>query len=270
LLRLLGYPETLLSLFWSGLFVIIKDYILTQPFLSIIIPAHNEENRLPKTLEQVFDFTQTQTYTSEILVVENGSSDNTLEVARSFQKHYHNLFVLKEPASGKGLAVRKGMLTARGAYRFMCDADLSMPVTEINRFLPPALENFDIAIASREAPGAIRYNEPGYRHWGGRGVNLLIRLFAIPGLQDTQCGFKIFRGPIAEQLFPSQTLDNWSFDIELIFIARQRGYRIVEVPIPWYFNPDTKLNPFKDAIQMGLDIITIHRNLQRGLYDLKV
>jgi len=255
-------------LHWKASFTA-RGCILSHPFLSIIIPAHNEEDRLPKTLEQVFGFLQNQSYPSEVIVVENGSTDFTYEVARDFSQQHPNLRVLRETLRGKGLAVRKGMLAAEGGYRFMCDADLSMPIAEVNRFIPPALKNFDIAIASREAAGAFRYDEPGYRHWGGRGVNLLIRLFAIPGLRDTQCGFKMFRAPIAEDLFGHQRLINWSFDIELLYIARLRGYRIVELPIPWYFNPETKLNPFKDAIRMGLDILTIHRNARRGVYDRK-
>jgi glycosyltransferase involved in cell wall biosynthesis len=200
-------------------------------------------------------------------VVENGSSDGTLEVAQSYQKRYPELIVLSEFERGKGLAVRSGMLEAAGEYRFMCDADLSMPITEVSRFLPPKLKDFDIAIASREAPGAVRFNEPEYRHWGGRGVNMMIRLFAIPELRDTQCGFKMFRGSVADDLFQVQTLHNWSFDIELLFIARIRGYRIIEVPIPWYFNPETKLKPLQDAVQMGMDICAIRRNARRGTYD---
>jgi glycosyltransferase involved in cell wall biosynthesis len=243
---------------------------VTPPFLSIIIPAHNEENRLPSTLGKIFAFTQGQTYSSEVLVVENGSNDRTLEVAQSFEQRYPGLIVLKETGRGKGLAVRKGMLSASGKYRFMCDADLSMPIDEVNRFLPPELDDFDVAIGSREAPGAIRYNEPGYRHWGGRGVNLMIRLFAIPELRDTQCGFKMFRSPVAEDLFKNQTLKNWSFDIELLYIARMRRYRIIELPIPWYFNPETKLSPLKDALRMGLDILTIHRNARRSIYEPKI
>jgi glycosyltransferase involved in cell wall biosynthesis len=239
---------------------------VTKPFLSLIIPAYNEERRLPVTLEQVLGFTQSQPYKSEILVVENGSLDRTFEVAQDFAARVPNLHVLRQSQAGKGLAIQRGMLAAHGAYRFMCDADLSMPVEEVNRFLPPALGDFDIAIASREAPGAIRYHEPGYRHWGGRGVNYLIRLLALPGLRDTQCGFKMFRAPVAVDLFSSQTLTNWSFDIEILFIARQRGYRILELPIPWYFNPETKLSPFKDAIRMVLDIAAIHRNARRGVY----
>jgi dolichyl-phosphate beta-glucosyltransferase len=149
----------------------------------------------------------------------------------------------------------------------MCDADLSMPIAEINRFLPPVLDDFDIAIASREAPGSVRYNEPGYRHWGGRATNLLIRLMALPGLHDTQCGFKMFRSDIVEDIFHYQTIINWSFDIELLYIARLRGYRIKEVPIPWYFNAETKLNPIRDAINMFLDMLTIRRNARSNLYD---
>jgi glycosyltransferase involved in cell wall biosynthesis len=244
-----------------------RDNTLNQPFLSIIIPAHNEENRLPATLRKVFAFTEAQSYSAQVLVVENGSSDRTFEIARSFQEQYSNLKVIREAARGKGLAVRKGMLAAEGIYRFMCDADLSMPITEVNRFLPPQLENFDIAIASREAPGAVRYNEPEYRHWGGRGVNLMIRLLALPELRDTQCGFKLFTAAAAEDLFVRQTLQNWSFDIEVLFIARRRGYRILELPIPWYFNPETKLKPLQDAVRMGLDILKIHRYARKGVYD---
>jgi dolichyl-phosphate beta-glucosyltransferase len=246
-----------------------RESILTKPFLSIVIPAYNEENRLPGTLEKVLDFSQTQSYTSEVIIVENGSSDHTYEIAQDFSVKHPEFRVLQETNRGKGLAVKKGMLSAHGTYRFMCDADLSMPIEEINRFLPPVIDNFDIAIGSREAEGAVRYNETAYRHWGGRAINLVIRLLALPGTRDTQCGFKMFRALIAEDLFPYQTLNNWSFDIEVLFIARRRGYRIVEMPIPWYFNPETKLSPFKDAIRMGLDILTIHYNALRGVYDTK-
>jgi glycosyltransferase involved in cell wall biosynthesis len=242
---------------------------VTNPYLSIIIPAHNEENRLPGTLQQVFDFTKRQSYKSEIIVVENGSHDRTLEIALDFVNKFPGLRVLQETSRGKGLAVKTGMLSALGIFRFMCDADLSMPIGEVNRFLPPAIDNFDIAIASREVDGAIRYGEPAYRHWGGRGINLFIRLLALPGIRDTQCGFKMFRGPIAEDLFSKQTLKNWSFDIELLMIARRRGYRILELPIPWYFNPETKLHPLRDALQMVLDILAIHRNSLRGVYGRK-
>lgn len=243
---------------------------LSKPFLSLIIPAYNEEHRLPDSLEQVFSFLITQSYNSEVLVVENGSSDRTLAVANEYAKRYPQLRVLQTDGRGKGLAVREGMLEARGEYRFMCDADLSMPISEVNRFLPPDLGDFDIAIGSREAPGAVRYDEPQYRHLGGRAVNTMIRLLALPGLHDTQCGFKCFRAPVAEELFRAQTLVGWAFDIELLYMARAHNYRVVEIPIPWYFNPESKLNVVQDAVKMGVDICTIHYNAWRGIYNGKV
>ena len=239
------------------------------PLLSIIIPAYNEEERLPNTLEQVFEFLKEQEYLAEVLVVENGSQDKTYQIAQTYAQQYPHLHVLQETSPGKGQAVKRGMLAARGQYRFMCDADLSMPIAEINAFIPPALLDFDIAIASREAPGSVRYNEPQYRHWGGRAINLMIRLLALPGLHDTQCGFKCFHGAVADDIFAYQTLSGWSFDIELLYMARRRGYRIREIPISWYFNAATKLNPLKDALQMALDIWSIRKNARRGLYAQK-
>jgi len=240
---------------------------LNQPLLSIIIPAHNEEKRLPPTLEQVFAFLNKQNYESEVLVIENGSTDQTYALAQSYVTRYKNLRVMQEDGRGKGLAVRRGMLEAHGQYRLMCDADLSMPIEEIEKFLSPNATNFDVAIASREAPGAKRYDEPRYRHLGGRLINLIIRLLILPGLQDTQCGFKCFRAEVADDLFNCQTLMGWSFDIELLFIARRHGYRIVEIPIDWYYRSESKVNALRDAMRMIQDIFQIHRNARRGIYD---
>jgi dolichyl-phosphate beta-glucosyltransferase len=237
------------------------------PFLSIIIPAYNEESRLPSTFDRVFGFLGSQSYTYEVLLVENGSSDRTLEIALEYTKNHTELRVLQCKERGKGLAVRYGMLEAKGNYRFMCDADFSMPVEEINRFLPPALQDYDICIASREAKGAVRYNEPFHRHFIGRGFNLMIRVLALPGLQDTQCGFKCFRSDAALDLFSRQTLPGWSFDVEVLFIARKSGYRVVELPIPWYFNSESKIRVFQDSFRMGLDLIKIRLNDLKGVYD---
>jgi dolichyl-phosphate beta-glucosyltransferase len=242
---------------------------VSKPFLSVIIPAHNEERRLPGTLEQVFDFLEQQPYESEVLVVENGSIDGTLAVAQTCSKNHSRCFALQESGRGKGLAVRRGMLEARGEYRFMCDADLSMPIREVNRFFPPAQTNADIVIASREAPGSIRYNEPGYRHWGGRAINLIIRQLALPGLLDTQCGFKCFRAEVAEDIFHYQTLNGIAFDPEVLYIARLRGYSIVELPVPWYFDPESRIRLVSDTLQLIGDLRTIRRNARRGLYDLQ-
>jgi dolichyl-phosphate beta-glucosyltransferase len=235
-------------------------------FLSVIIPAHNEENRLPKTLEQVFHFLERQLFTSEVIVVENGSMDKTFEVAQKLAEEHANFRVIQSER-GKGAAVKRGMLEAQGEYRFMCDADLSMPVEEIAKFIPPALEDFEIAIASREAKGAVRYNEPSYRHLGGRGINFIIQLLILPGLNDTQCGFKCFRADVAEAIFHRQTLHGWSFDIELLYLARRFGHRIQEIPIHWYHFADSKVSAVRDAVRMIRDIFRIHANARRGLYD---
>lgn len=202
----------------------------------------------------------------EVLVVENGSQDNTFRIAQEFATNYPLLKVLQNGQSGKGRAIRQGMLAATGEYRFMCDVDLSMPVEEIKHFLPPALSGFDVAIASREAPGAIRYGEPYYRHLVGRIYNGMIRTLALPGLDDTQCGFKCFKGSVVQDLFGQQTMTGWSFDVEILFIARLMGYRVVEVPIHWYYNPHSKISVARDSLKMGLDLLTIRYNALRGVY----
>lgn len=238
-------------------------------FLSIVIPAHNEETRLPGTLEQVFRFLAGQDFSAEVIVVENGSSDRTYEIARGFAKEHPTLRVIQNDWRGKGLAVQRGVKEARGEYVFLCDADLSMPIEEIGKFLPPQLQNMDIAIASREAPGSVRYNEPYYRHLTGRVFNTLIRWLVLPTLQDTQCGFKCIRAEVARDIFRYQTLTGWAFDVELLFIARRHGYSIVEIPIHWYFNADSKISVFRDSLRMFLDLLAIRRNARRGLYDPK-
>jgi dolichyl-phosphate beta-glucosyltransferase len=241
-----------------------------MPFLSIIIPAYNEANRLPKTFDKVFNYLDSQSYTYEILLVENGSSDDTLRIAKMYAQKHPQLRILQSSQRGKGMAVKLGMLQAAGDYRFMCDADLSMPIEEVNRFLPPNLTGCDIVIASREVPGAVRYNEPFHRHFIGRGFNLLIRILALPGLHDTQCGFKCFRAGVVEDLFNRQTLPGWSFDVEILFLARKLGFKIVELPIHWYFNSESKVNVWRDSIIMGLDLMTIRLNYWRGVYDIQI
>jgi dolichyl-phosphate beta-glucosyltransferase len=241
---------------------------LTSPFLSIILPALNEERRLPKTLDEVAAFVTAQSYPVEAILVDNGSQDRTLELANAYAARLPFLKVIHEERRGKGLAVRTGMLAAQGEYRIFCDVDFSMPVAEINRFIPPQLPDSQVAIASREAPGAIRYNEPIMRHLSGRGFNMVVRWMALPGLQDTQCGFKCFRGDIAEEIFPLQTIDGWTFDVEVLFIARARGYRIVEVPVPWYYSPESKVRILHDLRQVVTDLIKIRRYSRNGHYRL--
>ena len=240
---------------------------MTQPFLSIIIPAHNEARRLPPSLEKIDAFLSTQPFDAEVLVVENGSIDDTLGIAESYAEKMPRLRVLHEDLRGKGLAVRRGMLAASGEYRFLCDADLSMPIEQITRFLPPELDGFDIAIGSREVAGSVRYDEPWYRHQIGRVFNTMVRWVLLPGLQDTQCGFKCFRGDVAEKIFPLQILTGMSFDAEVLYIARKFGYTIREIPIDWYFDPDSRVRLVGDSMRMGLDLISIRLKAARGDYD---
>ena len=239
------------------------------PFLSIVIPAHNEEKRLPNTLGQIFHFLENQDLSYEVVVVENGSTDRTYEIAKEYTDRHENFRVVRNSQRGKGLAVRRGMKEATGQYLFLCDADLSMPIKEIRKFLPQKLTEVDIAIASREAPGSVRYNEPQYRHLTGRVFNTLIRLLVLPGLQDTQCGFKCIRAGVADDILPYQTLTGWAFDVELLYIARRHGYKVVEIPIHWYFNADSKISVLRDSLRMFLDLLQIRRNARRGLYDRK-
>lgn len=237
------------------------------PVLSLIIPAYNEGQRLPQTLPQVISFIVAQSYPAEVLVVNNNSQDDTRAIAQEFADEFPFVFVLDEPTQGKGAAVRTGMNAAKGEYLFMADADLSMPIEEVDKFMPPKLDGYDIAIASREIKGAVRYNEPGYRHLMGRIFNFIVKVLAVPGFQDTQCGFKCFRRQVALDILDTQTIDGWAFDVELLYIAQRRGYRIVEVPVNWYYRANSRINPIRDAIDMVREVVKIRLNGRRGRYD---
>jgi len=243
-----------------------KDLETAGPFLSIIIPAHNEERRLPGSLEKIVAFLERQDYQAEVIVVDNGSQDNTSGVVEGFMARYPFISLIREERRGKGLAVKLGMLAARGEYLFLCDADLSMPIEEVAKFLPPQLEDYDVAIASREAEGARRYGEPAHRHLMGRVFNLIVRLLAVRGFQDTQCGFKCFRREVARDIFSRQTMEGWGFDVEVLFIAQKRGYRIVEVPINWYYMANSRVKPIRDSIRMFREVLQVRINDWRGVY----
>jgi dolichyl-phosphate beta-glucosyltransferase len=159
------------------------------------------------------------------------------------------------------------MLAAQSDYLFLCDADLSMPIEEVANFLPPAAGEYDVAIGSREIEGARRYEEPPLRHLMGRVFNFLVRLLAVRGFQDTQAGFKCFRREAAHDLFPYQTMDGWGFDVEILFLAQKRGYRVVEVPINWYYMTHSRVSPIGDSVRMVREILQVRLNDWRGKYD---
>ncbi len=246
---------------------------LHRPFLSIIIPAYNEELRLQPTLHRITEFLQQQVYCSEVLVVENGSVDGTNAVverfiqAASLSDDRCQIQLLHAP-QGKGIAVRYGMLAAKGDYCVICDADLAVPIEEVSKFLPPALDarTYDIAIASREGPGAVRNGEPGYRHVMGRVFNFLVRTLAVPGVQDTQCGFKCFHREAAELLFSLQRIDGWGFDVEVLHIASLHGLRMVEIPVTWFYGENSKVRPIHNTLSMVAELLKIRMNGRHGYY----
>lgn len=242
--------------------------IKSQPFfLSIIIPAYNEEARLPHTLPEVISFVDGQDYKIEVLVVDDGSLDRTSEIVREFAAKFEYVQLLQPGHGGKGHATKTGMLRARGEYAFLCDADLAMPITELPKFLPPHENGYQVAIGSREGEGAVRYHEPAYRHLMGRVFNWLVKILAVPGFEDTQCGFKCFHRSVVHDLFSNQTIDGFGFDVEVLYIAQKRGYKIIEVPIHWYYQSESKVHPIKDTIRMVRDMLAVRRNDRLGLYE---
>jgi dolichyl-phosphate beta-glucosyltransferase len=240
---------------------------MERPFLSIVVPAYNEERRLPQTLPRIVEFLKAQDYPGEVIVVDDGSADTTASVVEGIALEAPMVKLIRNEHRGKGYAVKTGVMAAQGDHVFLCDADLSMPIEEVANFLPPALEEYDVAIGSREVEGARRYDEPGLRHLMGRVFNTLVRLLAVRGFQDTQAGFKCFTREAAREVFPYQTMDGWGFDVEILFIAQKRGYRIVEVPINWYYMTNSRVSPVGDSIRMFREILQVRMNDWRGLYE---
>lgn len=239
---------------------------MKSPYLSIVIPAHNEEKRLPVAFEKIDAFLKKQKYSYEVLVVENGSHDKTSEVTRKYASTHPYVKLMEVKTRGKGLAVKQGMLAAKGEYRFICDTDLSMPIDELPKFLPPATDGSDVMIGTREGKGAKRIGEPFKRHLIGRVFNLIIKFTILPGFDDTQCGFKMFSAKAANDLFTIQKLNGIGFDIELIFLAKKREYKIKEVPIVWYFDADSRMKLFQDSLKALTEIWQIRKAWWTGEY----
>lgn len=231
--------------------------------VAIVIPAYNEENRLPATLDDVLGYLQQTPWDWCVRVVDDGSLDGTAAVAERFQSAHPRVVLQREPHGGKGAAVKAGLLAAKAEYRFICDADLSMPIREVARFLPPHVTEADIAIATREGAGARRVGEPLRRHLVGRMFNALVQRLLLPGLEDTQCGFKMFTARAVDQVFPFVTVDGWSFDIEALYLARRQGLRIVEVPIEWHYRAESRLNVLRDGPAMFAELLDIRRRAKK-------
>lgn len=248
----------------------------SRPYLSVIVPAYNEEHRLPSTLRSIRAFLDKKPYLSEVIVVDDGSSDATVASIRSIRNQVNPLEILELPHRGKAAAVRAGMLAARGQIVLFTDADLSTPLSYVDTLTAAIDDGADVAIGSREGEGARRLGEPGYRHIMGRIFNTVVRALAVPGINDTQCGFKAFRDHVASDVFSSLRLYDGSrtvtgprvtgFDVEVLFVARKRGYTIVEIPVQWRHVPGSKVAPMSDAVRMFSDVLRVRLNDIRGKY----
>ena len=233
---------------------------MAAPLLSVVIPAFNEAERISESLEKVASYLGAQDYAWEVLVVDDGSSDGTAELAKEWaQTSESELRVHVEtiPHGGKGWAVKRGMLAADGQYRFMCDADLAMPIEQLGAFLDRMEAGYDIVIGSRQMSGARRFDEPIGRHIMGRVFNWSVRLLAVSGFEDTQCGFKCFRGEVAEDLFSRQRTKGFGFDVEILYMAEKRGLRVLEMPIDWYHQSSSKVRPYADSFLMLRDTMLV-------------
>ena len=239
---------------------------MSSCYLSVVIPAYNEEGRLPETLATLNAYLADRPYTWEVVVADDGSEDGTAAIVQEFARTHSGFRVRSFPHLGKGAAVKQGMLAAAGEFRFLCDADLSMPIELLGRLLPPDGPSADIVIGSREASGARRIGEPPGRWLMGRVFNGFTRLLATPGIKDTQCGFKVFRREPAEALFAAQTLDGFAFDAEILFLARKRGFCVAEVGIDWHYRAESKVRPFRDGWRTLRDLVVIRWRWLTGRY----
>jgi dolichyl-phosphate beta-glucosyltransferase len=234
--------------------------------LSIVIPAYNEERRLPDAIRQVTGFLEERDLVAEVLLVENGSHDRTGEIADAASRADPRFRALHVALPGKGRAVRAGMLDSRGRVVVFCDADFSMPVEQLCRLSDAIEAGTDIAIGSREVSGAQRIGEPWRRHLMGRVFNALVRVLAVPRLRDTQCGFKAFRREVAQDLFRRQIINGWAFDVEVLFLASRSGYIVREIPITWRYDASSRVNPLRDTIAMLRELLIVRWYAWNGRY----
>ena len=244
----------------------LEDGARGQTDLSIIVPAYNEETRLPDAIDKLTCFLDENSFSAEVLLVENASTDRTPAIADEAAVRDHRFRAVHVQIRGKGSAVRRGALQSRGRVVVFCDADFSMPVEQISRLRGAIDDGADVAIASRELPESQRIGEPWRRHLMGRVFNTLVRVLAVPGISDTQCGFKAFSHAAAQDLFRRQLVDGWAFDVEVLFLARRRRYAIREVPVTWRYDASSRVRPLHDTIAMLRELMVIRWNNLVGRY----
>jgi dolichyl-phosphate beta-glucosyltransferase len=243
--------------------------------LSVIIPVYNEEKRVSKTLDGVFAYLKAKHVSAEILVVDDGSRDRTIEVVSRFKRKAgakQVLRILKHKRNkGKGAAVRTGALASKGKIVLYMDADNATPITEYEKFKPALQKGVDVVVGSRAVDRKqVKVHQPFYREAIGRVGNVLIQILVISGISDTQCGFKAFTQRTAKTIFPLQTIDRFGFDVELLFIAKKHGFSILETSVQWFDDPNTRVNALRDSIRTFSELFLIRWNDLKGRYSTPV
>lgn len=238
----------------------------TKPRLSIVIPAYNEERRLPGCLERLHDYVGGLDRDVEIVVAENGSDDRTPQIVEEYQRRMPCLRLVRVARAGKGGAVRAGMLAGSGDHLMFCDVDFSMPIEEIAKFMALLDVGAPIVIASRELATSQRFDEPARRHLMGRVFNRVVQAIVVHGIDDTQCGFKAFQRPVARDLFSLQRTIGFGFDVEILYLARKRGYRVQQLAIDWYYDADSRVRNGFDSVAMFGEVLRIRLYALLGAY----
>lgn len=238
-----------------------------QPFLSIVIPAYNELDNLDKgILDDADCYLKTKKYDWEVIIVDDGSTDGSAEKISFWIKSHPGWSLIKNPHQGKAASVKTGIIKAKGGYILFTDFDQATPLSEVEKLLPFIKKDYQIAIGSREVKGSRRLNEPWHRHLMGKVFNFAVQTIVIGGIHDTQCGFKLFTNQAAKDLFNSlivygngieKQAFTGAFDVELLYIAQKRGFRIAEVPVSWKYVETVRVNPIRDSVRMFLDVLRI-------------
>jgi len=234
-------------------------------YLSIVIPTYNEEKRIGATLSKIYDFLKTKNYDYEIIVVDDGSTDRTvLETQQSILFKENNLGVIKNWINmGKGFSVKRGILASKGDYVLFSDADLSTPIEELDKLFGYINNEFDVVIGSRSVKDSdVKIHQPWHRERMGKTFNFFVKLFLLKEFNDTQCGFKLFKGNIARKIAQLLKIDGFCLDVEMLYLARQKAYKIKEIGVVWKNSPQTKVNTIGSSINMFLDLLkikTLHR-----------
>jgi len=238
---------------------------MRPPALSVVVPAFNEAAGISATINDIREELDRLGGDAELIVVDDGSVDDTAAIVADAARSDGRVKLVRAPHAGKGAAVRRGMLEARGTWRFLADADLSMPISELKRFLDAAAHGGDVIVGSREADGARRVGEPWPRHVIGRVFNWAVKLLLLRGIDDTQCGFKLFSARAAHVLFPLQQLEGFGFDVEILFLARRADLVVREIPITWVYGRESKVNVVS-GVRGFLDLLAVRWHELRGTY----